>query len=300
MKQTIAFNNGSNSWVSRYSYTSSCMGWIKDHMISSPIFTSSQEILWKHDQSATTNNSFYGCNPAASGVSFAFNANPSANKIYKAFSIETPSANDFSETTDGAAVGENDNFGVNTFIVNNQLDPGNTNKFVTVNRLRSKGGILYGGISGVTQAKSNTRILPVGIVSEIIPSDLFEENGLPPLPDPNYYFVRISGPSSQFSGGGSYLCKSSEAYSSALDLSVDATASKILYQFGGGYLVQGAGNLEEGEGAVIAHRGNGTGVGEDMARGQFADVAVSFQTNSDFEIHAFNVEFEPTTLDHNS
>lgn len=292
MRQTIAFNNGSNSWASRYSYTASCFGWIKDMMVTSPIFTSTQKMFWKHDGNAETNCSFYGCDPVSSGVSFAFNANPSANKIYKAFSIETPNINDFDVSSENVE----DSFGVNTFVVNNQINPEGTNKLVTVNRLKSKGGILYGGVKGVTQAKSNTRVLPLGTISQIIPSSEFEQNNIPAVPSEDVYFIKISGPSSQFSGGESYICKPDDAYSSALDRTVDATASKIIYQYRGGYFVEGLGDIEEGDQAVIAYRN----IGEDMAKGQYADVAVSFQTNSDFEIHAFNVDFEPTTLDHNS
>ena len=82
----------------------------------------------------------------------------------------------------------------------------------------------------------------------------------------------------------------------ALDTSVDATASKINYQYEGGYFVTGPTALAAGDEAVIAYRD----IGQDMAKGQYADVSVSFQTDSDFEVHAFNVDFEPTTLDHNS
>lgn len=285
MRQTIAFNNNSNSWVSRYSYTSSCFGWIKDMMISAPVFTSTQQVLWKHDGNASSNCSFYGCNPVPAGVSFAFNSNPSANKIYKSFSVETPNLN----TLDGSAV--------NTFTVNDQTNSSGTFKAITVNALKNKGGILYGGIKGAAQEKSNTRVLPVGVVEYVIPSEEFGSffGSIPSLPNEGSY-IKISGPSSQYSGGIAYLCSPDLAYVGALDTSVDATASKINYQYEGGYFVTGPTALAAGDEAVIAYRD----IGQDMAKGQYADVSVSFQTDSDFEVHAFNVDFEPTTLDHNS
>jgi len=285
MRQTIAFSNSSNSWVSRYSYTSSCFGWIKDIMVSAPVFTSTQQVLWKHDGNASSNCSFYGCDPVPAGVSFAFNSTPSANKIYKAFSVETPNLN----TLDGSAV--------NTFIVNDQTNSSETFKAITVNALKNKGGILYGGIKGVAQEKANTRVLPAGVVEYVVPAEEFESffGGRPALPADGSY-IKISGPSSQYSGGIAYLCRPEEAYSGALDTSSEATASRIAYQYNGGYFVTGTTSLTDGDEVVIAYRN----IGQDMAKGQYADVSVLFQTESDFEVHAFNVDFEPTTLDHNS
>ena len=43
-----------------------------------------------------------------------------------------------------------------------------------------------------------------------------------------------------------------------------------------------------------------TGYVSDQPKGQFADVALVFDPSNDFEIHAFNVDFETTDLDHNS
>ena len=86
----------------------------------------------------------------SSGISFAFNNNPSANKIYKAFSIETP---------DILAIQ-----GVNTYRQQRywQLNKENAR----VNQLKSKGGILYGGVEGVVElGVANVRAL--GIVESI-------------------------------------------------------------------------------------------------------------------------------------
>ena len=91
------------------------------------MFTSTQQVLWKHDGNASSNCSFYGCDPVPAGVSFAFNSTPSANKIYKAFSVETPNLN----TLDRSAV--------NTFVVNDQTNSSGTFKAITVNALKNRG-----------------------------------------------------------------------------------------------------------------------------------------------------------------
>ena len=102
MKETIAFKNNGGFWESRYSFASSCIAWVKDILLTSPVASpaateeqgsnpsSGVAISWRHDESADTNNSFFGSCAVPSGVQVAFNDNPSANKMYKAFSLESP------------------------------------------------------------------------------------------------------------------------------------------------------------------------------------------------------------------
>lgn len=284
MRETIAFKNSSNEWVSRYSYTASCIGWIKDHMVTSPVFTSSQQVLWKHDESAPNNCSFYGCDPVSPAVSFSFNSNPSANKIYKSFSIESPDL----------LITDSDTPPINTFIVNN----GTRNsllKRVVLNTIKSLGGILYGGVKGTDNQRSNSRVVPVGTISEIIPNiDLDSVLGFG-TDSTTTAFVKISGPQSQHSGGESYLLPESSIY----DLMNDATDSnypKIINRYQGGYFVDSPTNLSKGMAVCVAYKN----INSDQPKGQFADVSVVFNTDKDFEVHAFNTDFEPTTLDHNS
>jgi len=288
MRETIAFNNASNEWVSRYSYTSSCFGWIKDHMISAPVSTSSAEILWKHDQNATTNNSFYGCDPVSSGVSFSFNANPSVNKIYKSFSIESPDLLSWPADPNGAAT-------FNTFIVNNGAGNGWT-KRVVLNKLKSLGGILYGGVKGTEEYRSNSRVQPVGTVERLVESaDFIQYFGFDPGVEGSGAYVKISGPRSHFSGGDARLVKES-GVALGTNPEAEASTSKILLYYNGGYFVDVPHNLSEGSAVLIAYRDTNS----DQPKGQFADVSVLFPQEHDFEVHAFNVDFEPTTLDHNS
>lgn len=288
MRETIAFNNASNEWVSRYSYTSSCMGWIKDHMISAPVFTSSQEILWKHDQNAATNNSFYGCDSVASGVSFAFNTNPSANKIYKAFSIESPDLLSWPSNPSGEAI-------FNTFVVNNGVGD-SLSKSVVLNKIDSKGGILYGGVRGVEEMRSNSRVSPIGTIERIVDSaDFVSYFGFDPQYPPTSVFVKISGPQSQYSGGNAFLVTESNI-GVVTGANSESVTSKVISQYQGGYFIEQRYSMNEGDSVCLVYNN----INEDQPKGQFADVSVLFQTELDFEVHAFNVDFEPTTLDHNS
>ena len=270
MEATISFNNGSGNWVSRYSYTPSCIGWIKDQMITAPKSTQFNSVLWKHDKSSDTYNKFYDGSATPSSVSLSFNANPSANKIYKAFSLETP---------DISAID-----GVNTFITNNGSIGADTRRPVRVNRLMEKGGILYGGIEGVRSITA-TNVLSIGVVDQIVE----QEDGK--------FFLKISGPKSQYSGGDARIVRPGQ-----LDL--------VLFEQFSGYIVEESRNdgyivntifegsddfeLFEGTEVLLVY----LDINHDQPKGQFADVSVSFG-NGDFEVHALNLDFEFTDLDHN-
>ena len=93
MQRTIAFNNKGNFWTTRYSYTSSCIGTVKDMMVTAPMVAfDNAPLIWRHDDTASSNNTFYGIQ-SSSVVGLTFNDKPSTNKQFKSFSIES---NDFS------------------------------------------------------------------------------------------------------------------------------------------------------------------------------------------------------------
>lgn len=289
MRETIAFNNSANHWVSRYSYTASCIGWVKDHMVTAPVSTSSQEVLWKHDQNATTNNSFYGCDSVSSGVALSFNASPSSNKIFKSFSVESPNISKID--------------GFNTFYTNSVLGQGgfNIGSSIAINRLNQKGGILYGGVDGGGTI-TNSQVLPLGVVESVVPyEDISSLGGAANNHSAGTGYYKISGPPSRWAGSISTVCKSEDvADVKAGPANPDADVGKIgenqflCYFYKGGYFVR-EGNFEVGDELCIVYTTNQ----RSQARGQFADVSVLFGS-SNFEVHALNVDFEPTSLDHNS
>lgn len=287
MRSTIAFSNSKDHWVSRYSYTASCFGWIKDHMVSAPVSTSSQQLLWRHDGNASTNCSFYGCDPVYAGVVFPFNENPSANKIYKAFSIESPDLLAW-------PYNENKEASYNAFLVNNGTNNA-ISKSVVLNTIKSKGGILYGGVKGTKEMFSNSRVFPIGVVEKIVLNqDLFDYFGFDPEVGETAGYVKVVGPNSQHSGGDAYVVTEENVH-----VGVDETqgaAAKVLSNYSGGYFLDPMTGIEEGDPVLIVYRD----LNSEQPKGQFADVAVVFATEADFEVHAFNVDFETTDLDHNS
>lgn len=86
---TFAFKNKGGYWSTRYSYNAFNYSKINRDLISVP--KSNQTSLWLHGPKSKTGaekTSYYGLPPAGSGISFTFNENVSANKIYKNLSIE--------------------------------------------------------------------------------------------------------------------------------------------------------------------------------------------------------------------
>ena len=270
MQATVSFNNAQNVWVSRYSYTPSCIGWIKDQMVTAPKSTNFQNVLWLHDKNHIENNKFYGGQATSSGLSLSFNQNPSANKIYKSFSIETP---------DLSALD-----GVNTFITNNGSANADTRRPTRVNALRERGGILYGGIEGIKNL-SASNMVPVGVADSI--EDLGGEG----------FLVEISGQKTQYSGGDARLVKPQHLGLLLID---EFAGYSVQETRNNGYVVntifEGGGpfELSEGDEVILVY----IDINFDQPKGQFADVSVTFGS-ADFEVHALNVDFEPTELDHN-
>ena len=108
-------------------------------------------------------------------------------------------------------------------------------------------------------------------------------------------YIKLSGPSSQYSGGDARLVTQGNI-GLGVNPDTEAPQPRIIYQYNGGYFVDSSGASSEGDQMFITYRD----IGEEMAKGQFADVSVTILNENDFEIHSFNVDFEPTTLDHNS
>lgn len=260
MRQTVSFSNSGGFWATRLSFVTSCVAWVKQQMVTSPML--SENPLWVHDEKTQTNNDFYGQGPVASGVTIAFNDNPSANKIYKSISIESPDYRNIS--------------GINTFMPNRGT--GNSlPKSFTISNINESGGVLYGGIPPQNEITiSNTEFL--GVITSIVNTvSGFEENG--PL-----YVLDGSG-SSSYTGQFALV-------STAAGVK-DASGSALLNFYDGGFFSEGT--HEVGDAMYLSY----TDSNGDQAKGQFADCSLVFG-NNDFEIYSINVDYEPTNLDHNS
>lgn len=283
MRSTVSFNNSGGFWESRLSFVSSCMAWINARMVSSPISSLANTPFWKHDHNSGTNNSFYGKDPVDSGVSVSFNSNPSANKIYKALSVESPDYRSI--------------FGNHTFIANN----GTKNaiiKEVTINRLVEKGGILYGNIpEQINKTFSNIEFLGVITNIEIANNILFDLGILndvieeyPELNTEGLFYIEVDGSGQNIFSG----LKPHITHDPIGSEFVENTLDTICF-YNGGYFVKAQADFLEGKPLYAVYQ-NQNG---EQPKGQFADVSITFGSE-DFEVYSINVDYEPTNLDHNS
>ena len=133
-------------------------------MVSSPalVNTNSSKLFWRHDESSSDNNNFYGLQ-ADSVIGVSFNDNPSANKQFKSFSIESSDPENIS--------------GLNTF----QVNKGGTNyipKETEIGVVKQKGGIIYGHI-GEDKKITASNISIMGVVKSI--QGLFDDTEDLPL-----------------------------------------------------------------------------------------------------------------------
>jgi len=283
MKETIAFKNNGGFWESRYSFASSCIAWVKDILLTSPVAspTATEEqgsepssgvaISWRHDESADTNNSFFGSCAVPSGVQVAFNDNPSANKMYKAFSLESP---DYRSLEKDA---------VSVFVVNNST--GNAiPKNIKPRALKEKGGILYGSVGDQIAVVSLSNVEYMGVCTEIDEENsIFSVDGSVPITFSGGEVIFTSNPTQDFENGadGMFLV-------SNYDSSTTLTVSSLTFGLNGTH------DLVVGEPVFAVYLDkNG-----EQPKGQFADLAILLGSE-DFEVYAINVDYEPTALDHN-
>ena len=144
--KTLAYSNRGGFWKTRYSFMASCYAFIDRCLVSSPLSFVSGAI-WKHDQNEER-CTFYDAT-YTSGLSVTFNENPSVNKVYKAFSLEST----------------NNVVGSNSFLVNNSSSPSQL-KTGTAGPLQEKGGIMYGHI-GQSETPNGTSINLVGRITRV-------------------------------------------------------------------------------------------------------------------------------------
>ena len=162
----IAFGHKDKGWRSRYSFTPKTMvGFNKE------LYSSSGTAVHSHNTGA--NNSFYGTT-TNSGISVAFNDNLSANKIFKTVSIEGTESLE-SETTGSV------------FYPYNTTDSSTYYKPTSLQPMKVKGGILYGGlgrdnnlINGATMhyVGQVLRVTPLGNILRFFPG--IEIDAIPP------------------------------------------------------------------------------------------------------------------------
>ena len=296
MQRTIAFSNSKNVWTTRYSFISACMGWIRNFMVSAPRTSMNNQVLYKHDESSSDNNRFYGVQ-AASTIGVTFNDKPSSNKQFKSFSIESGDPSVIS--------------GLNTFVVNRSGTQA-VDKNTTISSLREKGGIVYGNIPE-EERTTMSNIEYIGQVQSVvglyddsdeISLDEAEALGYPQNISDQLLYVKLDSVESvPLSHKGAFLLREQNIENfrniptSPLQLPTQIGPQYVdlpIY-YNGGLIVRSAGmNPVIGDRLFFGYNG----VNGEAPKGQYADAVISLGSG-DFEVYALNVEYSPTSLDHN-
>jgi len=279
MNRTIAFDNKRGFWKSRYSFFSSCIAWMKDFMITSPIATATSKLIWSHDESSLTNNSFYGQAPDQSIIGVSFNDHPSANKQFRSFSIESNSP----EFIDG---------GLNTFVINNKTG--------SVGKMKQKGGILYGHI-GSQDGYTLSNFEFIGVVKKVHSNktaaeessgvDLTTNTAISGVEYIEFDYVETNSLSSN-------VAKVTNDPQTVKDtgegLVLTASSGPILYN--GILILSGQSGFSVGDGVWFAYPSSING---ESPKGQVADVTIALGYE-DFEVYSVNLDYSRSTLDHNN
>jgi hypothetical protein len=271
-------------------------------MVSAPKMSPNANLLYKHDESSSTNNTFYGVQ-SASTIAITFNDKPSSNKQFKAFSIES-----------GDTVKLN---GFNTFTVN-KGGSNYTSKNTRIGTLKEKGGIVYGYIGEETRI-TMSNVEYIGVVKSIV--GLFDDSeeisteeasALGYTVGNNLSFIKMESVESTLSpfNAKTVLLKDTmlEDFSEGGDHggafvgSGTFPYSELPVYYNGGIILGtnqvSLANFAIGDRLFFGYTGFGyAGVNGEAPKGQYADAVISLG-NDDFEVYALNVEYSPTNLDH--
>lgn len=291
MRNTIAFDHENGFWKSRYTFVSSCYGWIKKVFVSAQTVVKDAKALWIHDETSSINNSFYGRQPAASVIAVTFNDSPSEMKIFKAMSLEST---DFRRLEGG----------VNTFRTNSGTSQTRI-KNVKLAPVKEKGGVVYGHVPTVEEMSMSDFELAGVISSEAleIPAG-FESVISDPLPgfSYEYYTLSMRNPSAR-----SVTSSSDEfAFSAPSESSVvknplavyngEENGIPYIFPFEDGILVltneDNEFYFEVGDPVYIFTKNK---VNSDQARGFYAEAEILLGSQ-DFELFSINLEYENNPL----
>lgn len=146
MPRTIAFSHKGGFWKTRYSFYSYCYAFI-DRLFFSFNQVFGRQPVWEHNSDAVLRTTFYGAT-GGSSIAVSFNDQPSRNKIYKSFSLES------TNNVDGLSV-----LTVNDSTVAAQaVNP-------AASLLTERGGILYGSV-GFDTRLTGANVKLMGLVQE--------------------------------------------------------------------------------------------------------------------------------------
>jgi len=280
MRKTIAFDHENGFWKSRYTFVSSCYGWIKKMFVSAQTVINDRALFWKHDDTASTNNSFYGRQPSPSIIAVTFNEEPSTMKIYKALSLETSDRRSLAG-------------GINTFRAN--PGTGNTlSKSVSIGPMKEKGGALYAHMPMISEL-SMADFEYLGVAAENATNVSDDESILDDFPE--IQAVYSSFPYLKYVelltlNGSAAASPSSQVTADPKGVMAGTSAGTAQYSLVDNFLFYNGGNIVKGNAVYIY---NPTGVNSDQPRGFYAE-AEFVLGSEDFELFAINLDYENNRL----
>lgn len=291
MRNTIAFDHENGFWKSRYTFVSSCYGWIKKVFVSAQTIVKDTKALWIHDETSNINNSFYGRQPSPSLIAVTFNDSPSQMKIFKAMSLEST---DFRSLQGG----------VNTFRTNSGTSQTRI-KNVKLAPMKEKGGVVYGHVPTVEEMSMSDFELAGVISSEAleVPSGLESLISAPPAGSSyEYYTLGMRNPSARSVTSSSDEFAFSEAGDSCAVRNPLAAYNDeeygvpYIFPFEDGILVMTTPDnefyFEVGDPVYILTKNK---VNSDQARGFYAEAEILLG-NQNFELFSINLEYENNPL----
>lgn len=317
---TFAFSHSDNVWRTRYSFTPTCYGCVDNKMISanggysSPpsIFVSNG--FWEHDTNETRNN-FYDLQSETT-VAFVSNDNPSSTKIFKSLSIEGNSK-DWTAVVatnmnpNGADPSEEQLTTIDSFIRKEgnsyaQIPPSQINSTANVSFVCTPVGSIYENLPEADAEELG--ILPDDVLGESIPwfVDIAVKSGA--IPTGLNVFVVVAGPQ-----GPSYIQGDELVPVNAVQPSYDDGFAVISSYDPVNQVVNFKMRMIAGfvsnypfpwmtDPSIIQ---NSTIMAEspamrdgDYMRGSYANFYLRNQSTEPMECLLFNVNYEPTKLDH--
>ena len=153
--KTIAFDNGGETWKTRYSFNPTNYAYIDKKLVTARQNQGNNELCWLHDQRSRPMNNFYNTQYKSS-LKASFNDNVHNNKLYKSLSLEGTG---------------NLRGGQSRFLANHSSQRSQA-RDAHVGKLRERGGILYAPL-GRNKYISGRNVKLAGVITGIEP--LFDD-----------------------------------------------------------------------------------------------------------------------------
>jgi hypothetical protein len=317
---TIAFSTRSLDWTTRYSFSADEFGVTDEEMVS---FVNSSSIAWEHDKTDSY-NSFHGTT-YPSEIEIVTNEDPSAGKIYEAFSVESTAGNWSGEFITETGETQASSFSAGSLVEkegkhyidvpksSSSIDP--TIKYVgktTIGNLREAQSTNSIKIEGKLLSVPNTYLL-FALPSGETPPNGLSATAWTQVPvkyrgNPYFYYPNFDPPTSWSLTEVDDFVALNDEFISLFQPTYDAAENTInfpiTFQFefdnsmGAPYGMTGDeddfNNLSV---SIYTTSGSTDMNGEDM-RGEYMRVKISREGSDYYELYCVNIDQHKTRLDH--